>query len=225
MRCLRLVVFLVALLVTTGLAGISWVQAQEGLFYPPLVSACDIVDGILWEVPADEFVDGYTGCFVAGVEGVVEYGYLFECPPNTSFDYTYEACVYDDEPSTGGHQPWREGPRGYCPSWLDGYECSLWQEYYRLPDEYGNCAEGEILIKPDSSGLDTEICQVFSDEDTGDSEVIITGNGSESTTDVMILPNTGSGTIQHDNALAFVAMIATALSCIGCTIRYSHRTT
>ena len=237
MRYLRLVIVFFAFFVAIGLSNASWAQAQEGQGwqYPPLDSACDIVEGVRSEIPSDENIDGYAGCYVYGVEGVAENGYLFECPPNTTFNYQYEACVYN-APSTGGHQPWREGERGHC-DLENGYLCDLWQQWIELPDESGRCPEGQTLVPSYDSVQEIDTCQYLSDEDTGSEElpvpvpdeptdisspdVVIPDDGLMVTT----LPRTGfgfgfgSGSIQHDSGMIiYLAATFVIMTFSGCAL-------
>ena len=77
-------------------------------------------------------------------------------------------------PDDGGHQPWREGPRGTCADWMDGYACELWQSGYNFPDENNNCSDPAYpeLIPGDVTGLEVDTCQAFNADDAPAPEVV-----------------------------------------------------
>lgn len=234
MRYLRLMVIAFAFLAASGIAGASWVQAQDLHIYPSTGPCDGLPAGFSYWFAGDPDagVAGYEACDITGITDLGEY--IPDCPlEGMTFDVGIGGCFFmealPDDPPTGGHQPWREGERGHCD--LDSvYLCDLWQQWIELPDESGNCPEGQTLVPGSDSVLEIDTCQYLSDGDTSGEElpvsdeptdtstpdVVIIGNGGA---EVMVLPNTGSGSIQHDSGLIYflAAIVLTTLS--GCAFR------
>ncbi len=231
MRNIRLVLFL--LIGALGFAGASsWAQAQEVTIYPPIGPCDGLPQGFTFQFEGDYDVGPYEACDITGLTDLGDYTPV--CPISTmEFDLHLGGCYFIEQlpdGTTGGHQPWRDGQRGRCESWMDGYACSLWQEGYNFPDENGECPSETTLIPGDASGLGVATCQTFNKEDgegattntDNDEAITITGNGNEST-EVLVLPNTGTGSVQDASGLIILILAGAVILVYGCALRCLQR--
>lgn len=230
----KLWLVLFVLFAAFGAAGASRVHAQEIAVYPPLAPCIGLsTEATTFWFEGDNEIAGYLACDVTGLSELGDY--VPSCPSTEmTFDLAVGGCYFSEQlpdgGSTGGHQPWRDGQRGRCESWMDGYACSLWQEGYNFPDENGECPSETTLIPGDASGLGVATCQTFNEEDgegatintDNDEAITITGNGSEST-EVLVLPNTGAGSVQDANGLIILILAGAVILVYGCALRCLQR--
>jgi hypothetical protein len=121
-------------LILGSLVGIGLDVAAEAasVVYPPM-GPCAY--GFAFEYPADAVVAAYEACDITGVKDLT--GVTIVCPADgMAFSVESWGCIFTGSgevlngngtpTDNGGHQPWREGPRGHC-TLADYAACQTWQ--------------------------------------------------------------------------------------------------
>ncbi len=73
----------------------------------------------------------------------------------------------------GGHEAWRESPRGRCNDWMDFKACMVWQAGYNFPDENRECVDPAATLVEGSEETDWfTTCQIITIEETSTPEAV-----------------------------------------------------